>query len=75
MPKVYCAEIECEYYSEKGCKAKEINVSAGRIHTIHQGFARHWVCRTFKMSKEAEEISELLKPYFDKIKKEKNDNA
>ena len=69
MPKVWCAETECEYYHENGCKAKEINISAGHIHTIHQGFAHHWECRTFKPSEDAKEMFKMLKTYFDGLSK------
>lgn len=69
MTKVYCAEIECENCKENECKAKEINLTAGHIHTVHKGFAHHWECRTFKQSKDAKEIFDMLKAYFDGLQR------
>lgn len=70
MAKVWCAEIECEYNRENICRAKEINISAGHLHTKHQGFIHHWECRTFKMSEEAAELFGMFKAYFDGMDKE-----
>lgn len=69
MPKVWCAETECEYCKGNKCTAREINISAGHIHTVHQGFIHHWECRTFKISEEAKELFDMLKRYFDGLSK------
>lgn len=74
MAKVWCAETECEYCRENGCTAKEINISAGHIHTVHQGFRHHWECRTFKPSEDAKEMFEMLKAYFDGLAR-RDDNG
>lgn len=68
--KVWCAETECEHNKDNLCKAKEINISAGRVHTIHDGYIHHWECRTFKMSEEAEKLFSMLKRYFDRLDRE-----
>lgn len=64
MLKVMCAEIECKHYSEKGCKAKEINLSVGHKHTVHDGFIRVWTCKTYEMSEESKQIHEQLHDFF-----------
>ena len=63
--RVYCAEIECEHYSEDGCTAEEINLTAGHMHTVHEGFRHVWTCRMFEPSPIAKEIFDKLKKYFD----------
>lgn len=73
MPKVWCAETECEYYGEDGCTANEINITAGHIHAKHQGYIHHWECRTFKMSEEYKKLFGMLKAYFDRVDKEDDD--
>lgn len=75
MPKVWCAETECEYYRDNRCTAKEINISAGHIHTKHQGYIHHWECRTFKMSEEAKELFGMLKAYFDSYGERKDGDS
>ena len=72
MAKVRCAETECEYCHDCECTAHEINISAGHIHTKHQGYIHHWECQTFKMSKEAEEIFGMLKAYFGSLGERKD---
>ena len=66
MPKVWCAEIECEFCVGNVCRAKEVNFSVGHIHTTNQGYIQHWECRNFKMSKEAKNLFNLLKIYENK---------
>ena len=66
MTKVYCAETECKYFDDCLCTADEINLTAGHIHSVHNGFMHHWECRMFEQSKEAKEMFEMLKSYFDK---------
>ena len=60
MPKVWCAETECEHNKGNQCRAKEINLSAGRIHTVHEGFRQVWTCRTFQMKEEYKKMLETL---------------
>lgn len=64
MTKVMCAEIECKHYSDKGCKAKEIKISAGHMHTVHEGFRHVWTCKTYEMSEESKQIHEELHEFF-----------
>ena len=66
MPKVWCAENECVFNKDNECVAEEINLSAGHVHTKHQGFAHKLECRTFQQSDEAKEMFEMLKSFFDK---------
>ena len=66
MTKVMCAEIECKHYSDKGCKAEEINISAGHMHTVHEGFRHVWTCKTYEMSEESKQIHEQLHEFFKK---------
>lgn len=61
MAKVWCATIECKYNKKNQCKAKEINISDGHIHTVHQGYKQIWLCRSFGMSESAKEIEQMLK--------------
>ena len=60
MAKVWCAAIECENNKNNQCKAAEINLSEGHIHTVHQGLKQVWECRNYNMSKEAKELKALL---------------
>jgi hypothetical protein len=66
MLKVMCAEIECKHYSDKGCKAKEINLSTSHMHTVHEGFRHVWTCRTYEMSEESKQIHQQLQDFFKK---------
>lgn len=61
MAKVWCASIECKHNKNNQCKAKEINISDGYIHTVHQGYKQIWLCRSFDMSESAKEIEQVLK--------------
>ena len=61
MTKVWCATIECKHNKKNQCKAKEINISDGHIHTVHQGYKQIWLCRSFAMSESAKEIEQVLK--------------
>lgn len=61
MPKVWCAQIECRHNAGNRCKAPEINLSAGRVHTVHQGFKQIWECRSFEMSDSAKELYDRMK--------------
>lgn len=73
MAKVWCAEIECQYNQDGQCRAKEINIAAGHIHSKYQGFIHHWECRTFRLSKESEELFSELKTYFNRGERETTD--
>ena len=64
MPKVWCAAIECEHNKNNQCKAKEINLSNGNVHTVHQGFMHIWQCRAFEMSEQAKQFRKELDKYF-----------
>ncbi len=61
MAKVWCASIECKHNKNNQCKAKEINISDGHIHTVHQGYKQIWLCRSFAMSEIAMEMDKALK--------------
>lgn len=60
MPKVWCATIECENNKNNRCTAKEICLSDGHIHTVHQGFKQVWFCRKYNTSNEAKELKDKL---------------
>ena len=68
MTKVWCAEINCAYCISNVCRAKEVNFTAGNIHTKNQGYIQHWECRTYQMSREAEELFKVLEKYNNKPK-------
>lgn len=53
MTKVWCAETTCKHNKDNLCSAKKINLSAGQIHTVHEGCRQLWTCRTYEMSYEA----------------------
>ena len=61
---VWCAETECVYCKENICTADEINLSAGHMHTVHEGFRHVWTCRTFSPDPEAKELFDMLKAFF-----------
>ena len=61
MAKVWCATLECEYNKRNKCTAKEINLSDGHVHTVHQGYLQIWKCEAFAMSREAREMYEDLR--------------
>lgn len=61
MPKVYCAAGMCKHNEENLCKAKEINLSEGHVHTVHQGYKQVWTCRMFEMSEDAKRMLEAIR--------------
>lgn len=61
MTKVWCASIECEHNKKNTCRAKEINLAVGRVHTTHNGVVDAWKCRTFEMSQIAKEMEEVVR--------------
>lgn len=63
MPKVWCAAIECANNKNNRCTAAEINLSAGHIHTVHQGFKQVWECKLYNMSQESKQIEEKIKEW------------
>ena len=67
MQKVWCAAIDCMNNKNNLCTAAEINLYAGHIHTVHQGFKPVWECGMYNVSIESkqieEKIRELLKQY------------
>lgn len=64
MPKiVWCAEISCEYNHDNMCKAKEINLSSGLVHTVYDGKQNIWKCRNFSESEESRKIREMFEKF------------
>ena len=63
MPKVWCSAIECENNKNNRCKAAEINLAEGYIHTVHQGFKKVWECKTYNMSKESKQLEDKIKEW------------
>lgn len=64
MPKVWCAEIECQHNKNNTCRRKEINFSAGHVHTIHQGFLHVWCCKNYELSEDTKKLMEELRKQF-----------
>ena len=56
MAKVWCAAGMCKWNDDNRCRAKEINLSEGHLHTVHQGFKQVWTCRAFEMSENAKRL-------------------
>lgn len=73
MAKVWCAQIECEHNKGNRCRASEINLSCGSIHTVHQGFKQVWECRSFQMGDESKRLYDELKRFL--IEREVQDEA
>lgn len=65
MAKVWCAQIECEHNKGNRCRATEINLSVGNLHTIHQGFEQVWYCRSYQMSDEAKRQYDAVKQFLE----------
>lgn len=63
MPKVWCASIECKHNKKNQCRAKEINLSDGHVHTIHQGFLHIWKCRAFEESQKVKQMAADIAKY------------
>ena len=63
MSKVWCASIECKYNKKNQCKAKEISLSDGHVHTVHQGFLQIWKCRAFEESERTKQMSADIAKY------------
>lgn len=61
MSKVICAAVECKYNKNSICKAKEINLSAGNIATVHEGRQDIWRCKMYELSDFSKEVRKLLK--------------
>ena len=66
MPKVWCAEITCKHNQDNLCKAKKVNLSAGQMHTVHEGIRQVWTCRMFEMSDEAKKLKEIVESFYKK---------
>ena len=64
MPKVWCAETTCKHNKDNLCSAKKINLSAGQIHTVHEGCRQLWTCRTYEMSYEAKKLKEVIESFY-----------
>lgn len=60
MPKLVCATLECKYNKNNRCTAKEISLSDGHIHTVHQGYKQVWECKTYEMSAEDRQLYEEM---------------
>lgn len=60
MPKVICAHAECKHNKNNVCKAKEINVGAWLIHTVHHGVKRMEECKTYEESEEYKFMKKAL---------------
>lgn len=60
MAKVWCTSIECEHNKNNQCRAKEIKLGDGGVHTVHQGFLHIWKCNAFEESKETIELKKML---------------
>lgn len=60
MPKVWCAAIECTNNKNNQCKAAEINLSEGHIHTVYQGFKQMWECRSYNQSERSKKMEKLI---------------
>ena len=63
MAKVWCAAIECANNKNNLCKAAEINLSDGHIHTVHQGYKQIWECKAYNMSERSKQLEDALKQY------------
>ena len=73
MTKVWCAAIECEHNKNNQCKAKEINLSNGNVHTVHQGLLHICKCKAFEMSEDVKRMSKELEKHFGSM--DRNANA
>lgn len=60
MAKVWCAAIECRHNKNNQCRSKEINLTEGHIHTVHQGFKQVWGCRTYETDPKLKEIFDAI---------------
>lgn len=63
MPKVICGHTECKHNKNKVCKAKEINLGAWLINTVHYGMKRMEECITYEESEEYKEIQKILNSF------------
>ena len=63
-PKVWCAEILCEHNKNNQCKANEINLSAGNIHTVNEGCRQIWTCRAFAMRDDAKKLKVFIEEFY-----------
>ena len=63
MAKVWCAAIECVNNKNNQCKAAEINLSDGHIHTVYQGFKQVWECRNYNISEESKQLQDKIKGF------------
>lgn len=63
MSKVICAAVECKYNKNSICKAKEINLSAGNIATVHEGRQDIWRCKMYELSEFSKKVIEFLKEH------------
>jgi hypothetical protein len=61
MSKVICAAVECKYNKNSICKAKQINLTAGNIATVHEGRQDMWRCKMYELSEFAKKVDKFLK--------------
>lgn len=69
MPKIYCADLICKYNKNKKCSAKEVNLSASSIITLHNGRQEFNTCRTIEFSDEWIRLGQKIKNIINKEKK------
>lgn len=60
MPKIWCAAIECKHNKGNQCRAKEVNLTEGHLHTVHQGFKQVWGCRTYEESEDYKALRKMI---------------
>ena len=62
MTKITCTCWDCKFCNEDSqCTAEEIKLTSGNISTVWEGRQDVWWCKSFEMSKEAQEIQEKIK--------------
>lgn len=69
MPKVICPNIECENYSERGCKSKTVHLSETHCHTVNMGFQQFWKCKEYKVTENWKEIIDGIEKVVNEMKR------
>ena len=61
MPKVYCADVTCEYVNENGvCTAKVISLSWHSVATVYDGVQEFNRCKAFQKSSRVKELEKKI---------------
>lgn len=67
MSKIICPCAECDHNGEHYvCNADKVEFKYRNMATVNEGRVDMWVCKQYKLSKDAKRIEDEIKKYFDR---------